>query len=540
MSEGFSGFSELLTRGIYFKFMEQLFELLNLSKLLLNRNLILTYFVLEICVILLVLFILPLISSIFWIDLITNSIISFFCGVVELAVSFLFVFEFIRTKTFFSFFLFLSFYIPGISDIYASFVTDLKTFIWIRVINAFSSSIFFYLGCLLIDKRYSVNSNMFAKFLIFLAIFSSVGFGFIFRIVSPYLPEPFVFKNLENIEYEGLNEITIFISILSITLFLASTFLLYNKYKKYQKDILLAMSIYSIMMANINLLFTLSTLWNMVWWTWNVMRLLVYIFLFGLFLLGFIYLFSDLSRKTKELAVAYHQLKSTQERLVASERMAAAGIMAATIIHEIRTPIATINNLIQLISNMDIQSNYDTFLELKGLLSEEVHRIKRITEIFNLSNARYIPKKETVNLSEEIKSWIESFKQLYANLIARKRITIESEIEKDVYANIDKDGIKICLYNLIKNAVESTEEGIIKITLKKNDDKVELSVEDTGVGIPKEDLDKIFEPFYTSKGKGIGLGLFIVKRIVDAHDGWVEVESFLGKGSKFSIIIPAL
>jgi signal transduction histidine kinase len=300
------------------------------------------------------------------------------------------------------------------------------------------------------------------------------------------------------------------------------------------------MSIYSIMMANINLLFTLSTLWNMVWWTWNVMRLLVYIFLFGLFLLGFMYLFSDLSRKTKELAVAYHQLKSTQERLVASERMAAAGIMAATIIHEIRTPIATINNLIQLISNMDIQSNYDTFLELKGLLSEEVHRIKRITEIFNLSNTKYIPKKETVNLSEEIKSWIESFKQLYANLIARKRVTIEGEIEKDVYANIDKDGIKICLYNLIKNAVESTKEGIIKITLKKNDDKVELSVEDTGVGIPKEDLDKIFEPFYTSKGKGIGLGLFIVKRIVDAHDGWVEVESFLGKGSKFSIIIPAL
>jgi hypothetical protein len=87
--------------------MEQLFELLNLRKLLLNRNLILTYFVLEICVILLVLFILPLISSIFWIDLITNSIISFFCGVVELAVSFLFLFEFIRTKTFF--FLFLVF-----------------------------------------------------------------------------------------------------------------------------------------------------------------------------------------------------------------------------------------------------------------------------------------------------------------------------------------------------------------------------------------------------------------------------------------------
>jgi len=520
--------------------MEHLFELLNLNKLLLNRNPILTYLVLEICVILLVLFILPLISSIFWIDLITNSIISFFCGVVELAVSFLFLFEFIRTKTFFFFFLFLSFYIPGISDIYASFVTDIKTFIWIRVINAFSSSIFFYLGCLLIDKRYSVNSNMFTKFLIFLAIFSSVGFGFIFRIVSPYLPDPLVFKNVENIEYEGLNRITIFISILSITLFLASTFLLYNKYKKYQKNILLAMSLYSIMMANINLLFTLSILWNMVWWTWNVMRLLLYIFLFGLFLLGFMYLFSDLSRKTKELAVAYHQLKSTQERLVANERMAAAGIMAATIIHEIRTPIATVNNLIQLISNMDIQSNYDTFLELKGLLSEEVHRIKRITEIFNLSNTKYIPKKETVNLSEEIKSWIESFKQLYANLIARKRVTIESEIEKDVYANIDKDGIKICLYNLIKNAIESTGEGIIKITLKKNDDKVELSVEDTGVGIPKEDLDKIFEPFYTSKSKGIGLGLFIVKRIVDAHDGWVEVESFLGKGSKFSIIIPAL
>ncbi|QWK19335.1 MAG: HAMP domain-containing histidine kinase [Hydrogenobacter thermophilus] len=481
----------------------------------------------------------PFINYIFWIDLITNSIISFFCGIVALAVSFLFVFEFLKAQTFFSFFLFLSFYSSGISDIYASFITDIKAFIWIRVINTLTSSAFLYLGCLAAETRYSrINSNLLVKILIFLAVISSIIFGFLFRTFSPSLPEPLIFKNLDRITYEGLNKITVLISVLSIILFIMSAYLLYRMYLKYREELLLYMSFYSIMMANISFLFTLSTLWNIIWWIWHILRLLVYIFLFGLFLFGFIYLFNNLNRKTKELTTAYNQLKATQEKLVASERIATAGMMAATIMHEIRTPIATINNLIQLLSSLDIKNNYETFVELKELLKEEIYRIKRITEIFNLSYNQYIPKRHKVKLSEVMKSWIESFKQLYANLIVEKNVDIESYIEEDIYANIDIDGFRVCLYNLLQNAIESTHNGRIFVNLRRVDDKIEVSVEDTGVGIPEENISKVFDPFYTSKTKGLGLGLFIVKKIVDAHEGEIKVVSSLGRGSKFSIFIP--
>ncbi|MEZ0360985.1 MAG: HAMP domain-containing sensor histidine kinase [Hydrogenobacter sp.] len=521
--------------------MEPLFKLLNFSEVSLNKHLPLTLSVVGISITLFTLLVLPFISSIFWIDLITNSIISFFCGIVALAVSFLFVFEFLKSQTLFSFFLFLSFYSSGISDIYASFVTDIRAFIWVRVINTLSSSIFLCLGCLFVEKRYNkITSSLTVKILIFFAVFSSIAFGFIFRSFNSYLPEPLIFKSVDKITYEGLNKITILASVFSIMLFLTSAFLLYKIYIKHRQELLLYMSFYSVMMANISFLFTLSTLWNIIWWVWHILRLLVYIFLFGLFLFGFIYLFNNINRKTKELTVAYNQLKAAQEKLVASERMVAAGMMAATIIHEIRTPIATINNLIQLLANVDIKCNYDTFVELKNLLKEEIYRLKRITEIFNLSYSQYTPKKRKANLSEEVKLCVESFKQSNADIIADKSIELESYIEGDIHANVDIDGLRVCLYNLLQNAVESTEEGIIRVYLKKIGDKIEISVEDTGVGIPAENIDKVFEPFYTSKTKGLGLGLFIVKRIVNAHGGDIMVVSSLGRGSKFSILIPVL
>ncbi len=143
-----------------------------------------------------------------------------------------------------------------------------------------------------------------------------------------------------------------------------------------------------------------------------------------------------------------------------------------------------------------------------------------------------------MKLSEVMKSWIESFKQLYANLIVEKNVDIESYIEEDIYANIDTDGFRVCLYNLLQNAIESTHNGRIFVNLRRVDDKIEVSVEDTGVGIPEENISKVFDPFYTSKTKGLGLGLFIVKKIVDAHEGEIKVVSSLGRGSKFSIFIP--
>jgi signal transduction histidine kinase len=95
------------------------------------------------------------------------------------------------------------------------------------------------------------------------------------------------------------------------------------------------------------------------------------------------------------------------------------------------------------------------------------------------------------------------------------------------------------LVNLIKNALQAmTKGGTLTLQTGENDDGVWISVADTGGGIPQEQINRIFEPFYTTKKKGSGLGLMIVQRIVRAHNGRIELESHVGRGTTFRIWLP--
>jgi signal transduction histidine kinase len=123
--------------------------------------------------------------------------------------------------------------------------------------------------------------------------------------------------------------------------------------------------------------------------------------------------------------------------------------------------------------------------------------------------------------------------------IGSKKIDLNFNSSYDEVSLFDPDLIKLALMNLIGNAMEAiVEKGVITIAIKEEGDNVLATFTDTGVGMSEETRRSIFNPFFTTKDKGVGLGLFIAHNIVKAHDGYIEVESVEGKGSSFAVCLP--
>jgi len=124
--------------------------------------------------------------------------------------------------------------------------------------------------------------------------------------------------------------------------------------------------------------------------------------------------------------------------------------------------------------------------------------------------------------------------------IENRGVTVKKKLSRNLTPTlIDATQMQQVLVNLVKNAVQAmTTGGTLTLQTGETGDHVWVSVTDTGGGIPQEQLNRIFEPFYTTKKKGTGLGLMIVQRIIRAHDGRVELESLVGRGTTFRIWLP--
>jgi signal transduction histidine kinase len=107
-----------------------------------------------------------------------------------------------------------------------------------------------------------------------------------------------------------------------------------------------------------------------------------------------------------------------------------------------------------------------------------------------------------------------------------------------ILLNGDKGLMKQALLNLFKNSLEDSEEGKISIDVRKRKKQVEMKIEDSGRGIPEKDFERIFEPFFSTKESGMGIGLYLTKKIIEAHEGEIAVQSQTGQGTTFFIQIP--
>ncbi len=213
----------------------------------------------------------------------------------------------------------------------------------------------------------------------------------------------------------------------------------------------------------------------------------------------------------------------------------------ANVSHELKTPLTSIKGFAETLKFVEDKDKKEKFLDI---INDEADRLTRlINDILTLS---YIEQhKDTKNESISVAEIIEDVYNLMKNTADLKKIKINIVAQNDCIIEADRDRFKQMLINLVDNSIKYSEEnGNVYIGVENTDNTCILSVEDTGVGMSKEHLDRIFERFYRidkarSRAQGgTGLGLAIVKHIVLSLNGKIEVQSEIGKGTKFVIRIP--
>ena len=225
------------------------------------------------------------------------------------------------------------------------------------------------------------------------------------------------------------------------------------------------------------------------------------------------------------------ELRKTQQQLVKSERFAAIGELAAIIGHDLRKPLRDIKNAIQFLrENSESLSEVQSQL-LETIYNSVIHSNRTINDLLDYSTEIHLELKKN------------SLRVLILNALdfvkVPERVKILNNVPDTPYVIVDSDRITRVFINLIRNGIEAIpKEGSISINCKYSKDNVEISFTDSGIGISQEILPKIFSPIITDKALGMGFGLAICKRIVDAHAGTINIETSEGKGSTFTINLP--
>ncbi len=214
---------------------------------------------------------------------------------------------------------------------------------------------------------------------------------------------------------------------------------------------------------------------------------------------------------------------SKQTRLLAE--------LGGSLAHEIRNPLASIRGSLEVISENVKKAKVQPFI---GMAMKESIRLNEIVTDF-LKFAQFTPKKmNKVHINEVLnEALIEVIRDANQKHIVIKRI------DGDFYVLADLNKLKSVFVNVLYNACEvSKEGGTVELEAYRTNQEGYVAIRDYGCGIGKKDLEKIFEPFYTTKKGGTGLGLAIAKNIIEAHNGRIDVRSTVGKGSTFTVVMP--
>ena len=237
----------------------------------------------------------------------------------------------------------------------------------------------------------------------------------------------------------------------------------------------------------------------------------------------------------EQLAEANRHLQEAEAAVRRSERLAALGQLSAGLAHELRNPLGTMKTSAELLAR-NVAAENDVAREMAGFISSEVDRTNTLVSRF-LDFARPLAlQTEEADITEVIDR-------------AARQVEQRGSPEVTIYRNYSPDLrpfffdpalMERVFYNLLLNAAEaSPPRSTVTVKTRPSDGVVEIDVIDTGSGIAAKDMESIFNPFFTTKSSGVGLGLAVVSKIVDEHGGKIRVESEPGAGTVFRVLLPA-
>lgn len=236
--------------------------------------------------------------------------------------------------------------------------------------------------------------------------------------------------------------------------------------------------------------------------------------------LGAILSFSDLT-----------EVKRLQEQMELRERLTALGEMSAGIAHELRNPMAVINGYLNLLAKKQDENGRQVIRDVTA----EINGMNRIISDL-LTFARPTALNRTkVNVKDLLEACVAALLQAKG---PEARVTPVLALET-ADASLDEGLMRQAFANLLQNAAEAMPDGgTLMVEARQNDREAVVRVRDTGVGIPADTVRKIFLPFFTTKDRGVGMGLALAHKIITSHGGRIEVESEEGKGTTFTVILP--
>jgi signal transduction histidine kinase len=231
--------------------------------------------------------------------------------------------------------------------------------------------------------------------------------------------------------------------------------------------------------------------------------------------------------------------RRSAEQTLESERLNALTLLAAGVAHEIGNPLNSLHIHLQLMERKVRELDGDSRQELEESISIARSEIARLDSIVTQFLRAIRPTRPQLR-PENINSIIEESVRFFAPEIKDRDVVVEQELRSDLpILQLDRDQMKQAFYNLIKNSLEAMKRrGILRIRSNMDDTHVLVRFTDTGGGISAENLSHVFEPYFSTKAAGSGLGLLIVRRIVREHGGELSVQSTEGKGLSATVRLP--
>jgi signal transduction histidine kinase len=252
-----------------------------------------------------------------------------------------------------------------------------------------------------------------------------------------------------------------------------------------------------------------------------------FILLFSaLSVVGLLFFFGIYTMHRNSLARAEEAMAEKKEK----ERFKAISGFTAGVSHEIKNPLNSLSLLFEYLSRRapgELQADLD-------LGRDEIQKIARIVDVFS-EELKPLALNRTAGRLNDI---VNDVQKSLAAEFRGKNAPIRYFEKKPLAFNGDRNLLEQAFKNIVKNSLEATSQGAVEIEAEPSERGIVVRIKDTGAGIASEDVERIFEPFYSTKTTGMGIGLYLVKKIIDAHGGSIRVENRAGGGTMTTVELP--